>query len=216
MRRRGPPGGIRPFALAALAALAAGCGTVLPAAPGTVLFQDGFDRRSSGWDVYQRAESLAEYQDGTYRLRVDVPNTVAWGTPGFRLGDVRLDVDAAAVAGPLDNVFGLVCRFQDPDNFYFLLISSDGYSGIGVVRDGVRTLLTGAAMLPSDFIFRGMASNHLQAECRGDELRLAVNGVLINEATATDWSTGDVGLLAGSYQTGGVEVHFDNFAVTQP
>lgn len=32
-------------------------------------------------------------------------------------GDVRIEVDAAKIGGPDDNDFGVICRYQDIDNF---------------------------------------------------------------------------------------------------
>ena len=211
-RKRGLAAG----ALAALSLLAAGCGALLPSAPGTVLFQDDFSRSSTGWDTFEETAYRADYVDGGFHIAVEAPNSLAWSTPNFDLADVRLDVDTTAMAGPADNAFGLVCRFRDPDNFYFLLISSDGFSGIGLVRDGQRSLLTGSAMLPSDYIVQGLAFNPLRADCVGPKLSLYINGVLANEAAAADWATGDVGVIVGTYSTAGVEIQFDNFTIANP
>jgi len=215
-----PAPGIRQIlsslAVPAASLLLAGCGAFGSATPGEVLFQDDFARASSGWDRYDEPGRRAAYLDGAYQIRIDSPNSIAWGTPRFDLGDVRLEVDAVAVDGPLDNAFGLVCRYQDPDNFTFFLISSDGYSGIGTVRDGVRTLITGDAMLPNAAIVQGHGANHLRADCVGPRLILSVNGVLANEALTSEWAPGDVGVIAGTYAEEGVDIRFDNFAIFQP
>ena len=208
--------GLAASAWAGLSLLASSCGVLLPSAPGTVLFQDDFGRASTGWDTFEEPGYSANYVDGALRLRVEAPNSLAWSTPSFELGDVRLEVDTTALSGPADNAFGLVCRFRDPGNFDFFLISSDGYAGIGVVRDGERSLLTGSAMLPSDHILQGLTSNHLRAECIGSRLSLYINGALANEAAAADWEAGDVGVIVGTYATPGVEIQFDNFTIANP
>ncbi len=203
-------------ALAALGILTSGCSALIPSAPGAVLFQDDFSRSSTGWDTFEEPGYRADYVDGALRLRVEAQNSLAWSTPNFELGDIRLEVDTTALSGPADNAFGLVCRFRDPGNFTFFLISSDGYSGIGVVQDGQRSLLTGSAMLPSDDILQGLTSNHLRAECVGPRLSLYINGALANEAAAADWEAGDVGVIVGTYATPGVEILFDNFSIANP
>jgi hypothetical protein len=208
--------GLAAGALAALGVLASGCSAVIPSAPGAVLFQDDFSRSSTGWDTFEEPGYRADYVDGALRVRVEAENSLAWSTPNFELGDVRLEVDTTALSGPADNAFGLVCRFRDPGNFTFLLISSDGYSGIGVVQDGQRSLLTGSAMLPSDDILQGLTSNHLRAECVGPRLSLYINGALANEAAVADWEAGDVGVIVGTYATPGVEIQFDNFSIANP
>lgn len=205
----------RTFGLALVALIAAGCGVFAPPPPGSLLFQDDFSRETSGWGHQESHGYRVGYVDGAYEIRIDSPETLAWGTPRFDLGDVRLDVDTRA-EGPIDNAFGLICRYQDPENFYFLLISSDGFSGIGQVRDGERSLLTGIALLPSDAILQGPGPNHLRAECLGPRLTLWVNGLLAQEALVAGWERGDVGVITGSYEEPGVVVRFDNFTVTQP
>jgi hypothetical protein len=199
-----------------LAAGLAGCDALQPSNPGAVLFQDDFSRSSSGWGTYDEPDYRAGYVEGALRLHVEAPNSLAWSTPGFELTDVRLDVDTAARSGPEDNAFGLICRYQDPGNYAFLLISSDGYSGIGVVRDGQRTLLTGDAMLPSESVLHGMTANHLRADCSGPRLALFINGRLANEVTIDEVAAGDVGVIVGTYAGPGVEIDFDNFTISNP
>jgi hypothetical protein len=179
------------------------------------LFQDDFSRASSGWDRYEAPASSAGYLDGAYQIRVEAPSSLAWGTPRFDLEDVRVEVDSFAADGPLDNAFGLICRYVDPDNFIFFLISSDGYSGIGAIRDGVRTLITGKAMLPSDAITQGHSANHLRADCVGPQLTFWVNGVVVNQAVTEDQASGDVGVMVGTYAEPGAQFRFDNFAIVQ-
>ena len=62
---------------------------------------------------------------------------------------MRIEVDALQVGGPEDNLYGLVCRYRDDDNFVFLVASSDGFAGIGAYHEGQRELLGGAALLPA-------------------------------------------------------------------
>ncbi len=184
--------------------------------PGGVLFQDDFSRPSSGWDRYQDETYASDYYEGGYRLHILRPNTDAWANPGLDFEDVRIEVDATKIGGPDDNIYGVLCRYQDPLNFYYLLISSDGFTGIGVYKNGRRLLLTDDSLLPSSAVVRGSATNHLRADCVGRRLRLSVNGQLVAEASAAEWERGDVGLIAGSYDLAGAEILFDNFSVLQP
>jgi hypothetical protein len=47
-------------------------------------------------------------------------------------------------------------------------------------------------------------------------LALFVNGRLVAEAQAAEWQSGDIGLIAGTYDLPGTDVLFDNFSVLQP
>ncbi len=195
----------------------AGCGIFeLPGEPGAVLFQDDFSRPVSGWDRYEDEIYYSDYFEGVYRIAVFSPNTDAWANPRLDFGDIRVNVDAIKHDGPDDNIFGIICRYQDPRNFYFFLISSDGYTGIGISKDGRRVLASGDSMLPSTAVNQGNALNHIRAECIGYDLRLYVNDTLVAQAYAAEWQRGDVGLIAGTYAEPGADIHFDNFSVVNP
>jgi hypothetical protein len=203
--------------LAAMLTTASACAWLeISTASGSVLFQDDFSLDSSGWDRYQDSTYQADYAGGAYRISVNTPNTWAWTTPRVSLGDVRIEVDATTTAGPDNNVFGIVCRYQDWRNFLFFLVSSDGFVGIGIRRDGANVLLSGESLQLRDAVLQGAAANHLRADCLGEELQLFVNGFPVAQARSSDWSQGDVGLVTGTYAESGVVLEFDNFSVLQP
>lgn len=184
--------------------------------PGSVLFQDDFSRRSSGWPTRHTAQAILEYEEDRYTMLVLAPHASQWSTPGLNVGPARIEVDALHISGPDDNFFGLVCRYQDDANFAFLIASSDGFAGIGEYRQGERILLSGGAMLPAEPIAPRGYSNHMMAECLDDALRLYINGLLVAEAPTGAVENGDVGLITGSYADPGVEIVFDNFSVQVP
>jgi hypothetical protein len=187
-----------------------------PVESGSVLFQDDFSRTASGWDRYADEAYFADYADTGYRISIFTPKTNVWARPHLAFEDIRVHVMATKLEGPDDNVYGVLCRYQDARNFYFFLISSDGYCGIGVFRDGKEYLLSDEAMLPSDAIHLGQASNHVRADCIGEELTLYINGVRAAQAIASDWSRGDVGLVAGTYDQPGTDILFERFSVLLP
>lgn len=120
------------------------------------------------------------------------------------------------VSGPQSNRMGLICRLKNDKNFYFFVISADGYYGIGKMKDGKTSLLTGDQMQPSTSILTGSQVNRLRADCVGDLLIFYVNDVLISSAKDDDFSAGDVGILAGSFDQTGSDIYFDNFVVYKP
>ncbi len=180
------------------------------------LFQDDFSNPNSGWDSVRADEGITDYEDGVYRIVVNTPNQDVWANPGKSFTDVHIEVEATKRGGPDDNDFGVICRYQDTDNFYFFIISSDGYYGIGKVQNGAQQLLGAENMEQSDAIYQGEASNRIAAECKGDQLTLWVNGTRLFSTQDADFTSGDVGLMAGTFDTPGTDIAFDNFIVTQP
>lgn len=212
---------IRPsLALISLAALTIACslGGKSPAAstePG-VLFSDDFSSTSSGWDRQTTSEGATDYADGVYRIYVNDTNVDYWANPGESFTDVRVEVEATKVGGPDDNDLGVICRYVDIDNFYFGLISSDGYAVIGKVKDGEQAGISSDGMEPVEGIKLGDATNLIRLDCVGGGLTLFVNGTQIATVADSDFASGDVGLMAGTYDTAGTDIHFDNFVVRQP
>lgn len=186
------------------------------AAPGEILFADDFSQPTGNWKTGDFNGALVEYKVGGLRIVVNEAYRDAWSVAGKRFRDVKLGVESALINGPLDNHYGLICRYQNDRNYYVFLISSDGYAAVGKVHDGDYQVLGSGQMQYSEAIQQGNAVNQIWAECNGDQLILAVNRQMVIETRDSDFVEGDVGLLAGAYETAGVDVFFDHFAVVQP
>jgi len=182
---------------------------------GSVLFQDDFTGRTSGWDRLQTAEGTMDYDAGGYRILINALSTNFWSTPHKTFSDVRMEVDAGKLGGPDENRIGLICRFTTTD-YYFFMITSDGYYGLGIYAAGQATLLGQNEMKKDANIKTGMAVNHLRADCTGDTLVFYVNGFQVASAQDSRLKSGDVGLLAGTFSQTGVDLMFDNFVVLKP
>ena len=181
-----------------------------------VLFQDDFSRTGSGWDRVSSDLGETDYGDDYYRIYVNDTQVDYWANPGKNFTDVVVSVEATKVGGPDDNDFGVICRYMDEYNFYFFLGSSDGYYAIGKWANGEQLILGQDQLMPTDAIVQGNSTNTIQASCVGSTLTLAINGETVTSITDSDFTEGDVGLIAGTYDTPGTDIHFDNFKVMQP
>lgn len=190
-----------------------------PAASQNILFQDDFSNTSSGWDQASGDNGSTDYNNGTYRIYVKTSQYDAWANPSKTFGaNMVVEVDAARTAGPEANDFGVLCRYTQQEggifNFYYFIIGSDGYAAIYKMVDSTATALaedTGVSAV------KASKTNHLRAVCQGSNLTLYVNGQKVLSATDSDISgSGDAGLIAGTFDTAGTDVTFDNFVVSQP
>jgi hypothetical protein len=181
-----------------------------------ILFQDDFSETGSGWDRYVSEIGSTDYDNETYHIVVNEPITDLFANPYTSFKDVIIEVKAARVTGPVDNSYGVICRYQDEENFYAALISSDGYAGIFEVSDGKYKLMGHDEMIPVPAILGGTAVNLIHFECIGSSLALAVNGEPVDAQTDKSYESGDVGLIAGTFQEPGVDISFDDFIVRQP
>ena len=186
------------------------------AAPsGSVLFQDDFANPASGWNRFSATEGVMDYDGGSYRILVNALDTNFWSTPQKNFADVRLEVDAGKLGGPDENRIGLICRSSGAD-YYFFIITSDGYYGVGLFSGGQAVLLGQSEMLTSGNINKGLAVNHLRADCTGDQLTFYVNGFQIAAVQDGTLRSGDVGMLVGTFTNPGVDVILDNFVALKP
>lgn len=185
--------------------------------PGSVVYFDNFSNPESGWQVWSSDSAEISYASDGLTFKIKEANYDYWSLPGQRFTDSTLAVDATLIEGPTDNDFGLLCRFQNEYNFYAFLVSSDGYGGIIKVKDGYyQTLNSPDGLEYGAMIQQGQATNQIRADCVGTRLTLYVNQEKFLEAEDADFTTGDVGLIAGSYGQPGVEILFDNFFVLKP
>jgi|WetSurMetagenome_2_1015567.scaffolds.fasta_scaffold27845_1 hypothetical protein len=183
------------------------------------LFSDDFSNRNSGWDRYQDITGVTDYSNVGYLIHVKTANSIKWANPSKTFqNNVRIEVDATKATGPDDNAFGIICRYQDIDNFYYFYISSDGFAGIGKKVYGYYIIISSpdGKLLEIKGINKGAATNHLRADCIGNTLTFYVNDIKAAQATANYFTGGDVGLIARSYDTGGADIQFNHFLVVSP
>ena len=180
-----------------------------------VLFEDDFSKTSSGWDQVSNDSGTTDYKDGTYQILVSQTQYDLWANPGKSFTDVSAEVDAVMIGGPVDNDFGIICRYTDTSNYYFGIISSDGYYAIGYVLDGKQSIFSEQLEF-SDAIKQNTESNRIRFDCVGSTLTLYANGTQLTQATDSTLTSGDVGLMAGTFDTAGTNVSFDNFVVKKP
>ncbi len=185
------------------------------------LFQDDFSgEQNCGWAEYSRSGAQVEMAEEALTVTTSQPGEIWWTNPGREFNDIIITVDAAQVAGPEDNAYGVICRYQDEGNYYLFLISGDGYYAIGKYQTGsdrITYLTEGEQFLESAAINKGSgALNQLRVGCVGNQLSLAVNGNPLLTVTDPTFVNGDVGLAASTFQPGTAVIEFDNFRVAAP
>jgi hypothetical protein len=184
------------------------------------LFADDFSgEQDCGWVLYNRGGAVAAVDQGVLQLSTSQVGSVWWTNPGQSLDDVLITVDTRQVAGPNNNAYGVICRYQDEQNFYLFLISGDGYYAIGKYQSGSEQIIyltPDGQYQRSDAINQGAGSNQLEVRCVGNELSLMVNGISLLSVTDPTFVVGDVGLAISTLEAGTAIVEFDNFRVTLP
>lgn len=180
---------------------------------GTLLLED-FSEPSNGWELQATEEYELECVEGEYRVTVHVPELAAWGRPpsAYEFTDFVIEVDARQVIGPEDGDYGLVVRSKGESDFYLFVVSSHyGIYSVQMCQDETWTDL--AEWTESDAVNREGEVNRLKVECLGETMRFYVNGELLTEVVDSTYRSGNVGLLAETFEAGGLVVRFDNVRV---
>lgn len=215
----------RVVGLAALIAVLAGCSAeqtepdACDALPDVLFFDDFNGEQNCGWATYNRGGENVTIENAAMRITVSQRGQLWWTNPGRDFDDVVIRAEARQVAGPNDNAYGLICRYQNEENFYVFLVSGDGYYAIGKYQSGnenVVYLTETGQFLQSEAINQGVASNELRVACVGNQLSLDVNGVPLLTVTDPTFVTGDIGLAASTLQSETGVIEFDNVQVTLP
>jgi hypothetical protein len=183
-----------------------------------IVFEDDFESEANDWPVSETDETRRSYDDGEYLLEILDGQWLIWSIPDMDpVSDVNLAVTVNNVGGE-DATFGVVCNFEDNDNFYYLGFGADGYYAIVRVEDGEDVFLTDDENLwvKSEAIAEFETSYELEADCAADgTLRLIVDGKPIAEAQDDTFTEGSVGLFAQSFEVLPVAVAFDDLIVTE-
>ena len=145
---------------------------------------------------------------------VKSPLVDSWTVRNRDFADVRLEADVSRLAGPDNGVGGVICRFQNSGNYYAGVVDGQGGYRIIEKRGGVNTDLVEPAEVNN--IETGEEVNRVRFDCVGDVLTLYVNGALMAEVQDDTLESGNVGLLASTFQEAGLEVLFDNFIIASP
>lgn len=178
-------------------------------------FSDDFSDPASGWGASSHETYVRGYQQGRYLIQIDVPRWFVWATGGRHYDDVEIEVTARS-EDVADNHYGVFCRYNE-GQFYYFAISTDGYYAIFLrTADGDLLPLTGLAMLRSPLIRTDGTDNRLLAVCSGESLSFYINGEQAAQITDDTLRRGDVGMAAGTLGQGGTIVWFDNLNARKP
>ena len=180
-----------------------------------LVYEDDFGKDNGWWYTETNDDFGFKYVDDGYQIYINILNAPIWSIREVSTEDVIVEVEAALLEGPQDGYYGVVCRHQGEDDYYSLVISPDGSYGIAKMEDGEYEFLA-EGHDQSGIIKGGDAPNRVRGECIGETLTLYANGQKLLSVDDDDLLSGDVGLLAGTRLSGGIEVLFTYFAILEP
>jgi spore coat assembly protein SafA len=186
-----------------------------PTPPDEVIFQDDFSTIGL-WFTVEDPNFWIRYQDNGYQIYNDFFNAYVNSVRSFNFADIHVEVDAQRISGPESGYYGVVCRWQDVDNFYALGIGSEGFLTIVRVQNGLVNFLAQSEAEEELMNLGPGEVNHIGGSCVDDTLTLFINDEPLLEAQDQTFTSGFVGLMTGTRTASGLLVHFENFALLNP
>jgi hypothetical protein len=183
--------------------------TIIPqAGPGFSNFTDNFIDPSSGWPIQNSGVSQWWYANDHYYISVNNANSQTVVTPGYVLADGYVMASGTVVEDQPHAYYGVVCRMQDVNNYYFFEIGLDGYYRIGKMWNGNWSLIGMGAAKPNPAINTGKY-NQIKAHCSSNDLSLYVNDIFVETVYDNTFSSGMIGLSASTGDFPNMTAEFD-------
>jgi serine/threonine protein kinase len=186
-----------------------------PAPAEIILLAEDFSDPDSGWPFYENELGIYSYQPDGYRITVTTWNTALWATSEETFDNANISVDARP-AEDGDGYYGVLCRVNNLQEYYYFIVHPDGSYSIGKYKNNDFEILLPDGWERNDSINTGAQTNHLRADCFADKLRFYVNHVLLAEITDADFSSGSAGFIVASLEDEFFEVTFSDLLVTRP
>lgn len=191
--------------------------TPLPSpTPDAMLFEDSEFTNSCSAESTSDVERLVE--NGAFTMHIKTPKYEGWTEcTKVEFSDVIVEVDATQLAGPDNNMYGVLFRYGlDDDEFYVFAITGKGFYTLAI--DGAQHTETEfiVDLTESSAINKGQQTNRLKVVAVGGNIEYYVNDQLLGEAQDDRLTSGTVGFFVGSIDEGGVSVSFDNLKISHP
>lgn len=177
-----------------------------------VVYRDDFSDPASGWREGPFGDSEYRYENGEYVILVKKEKLAAWSLwSKQQFTDLTLEADTRLVKGAQKGETGVVFRFKDKDNYYFLLLSGYGQYVLGKNENGKLLPIA----IKRSASFKGDETNRLKIVCQGTHTYLYVNDHYLDTMEDASFSEGKIGLFAMTEEgSGAVKATFDNLVVS--
>ena len=192
--------------------------TSTPAPKSARFFTDDFSDPDSGWPVFDKGWSKAEYGDGQYHLIVNRHDYFDVWYPDHYYTDFILDVDISIVSGEgsWGGTGGVILGGDGDERCTFVVTRLDQEYSLDCLDHSaekwvrVGNVRLHPALNPPDL--RGITTNHLSIHMKRRSIAIYANGYLLLQGELQSYSGGLIGFQA---KPGGQDVHvsFDNFQV---
>lgn len=176
------------------------------------IYTDDFSQESAGWSPNLFDGATYGVEDGEMLIDIAIPNALGWTLSNQQLDNFYLEVDTTHLAGPVAVEHGVLFRYVDPQNFYFLAISATGEFSLWRLQENEWQVIQDWTYTPAILAESGLP-NTIGLLAEGEQMTILVNDEVVLETRDDTFPTGAIGLALGTFAEGGVTVAFDNLTL---
>ena len=193
----------------------------------TYLYDD-FSSDALGWTVYQDDVTITKYEEEAFSIQVTQQNTFDWVYLPVDFIPYEINFDVRSFDGPQDGTFGVLCQYQDVDNYYYIeidLLTKD-YTIAQSIDDKFIPLTplneNGQYWQPADQLNEPPTEiNQIGVSCYLDIIGLFINNEFVDSVTVDQPfnDPGQAALFVYAFDfagEAGYKVFFDNVEAFQP
>jgi hypothetical protein len=179
-------------------------------------FSDDFSNASFvTWEGGEAGISQWDYVDGRYQGSLFIPDYMAWSLLPVEFTPTTIGFDAAIVPGFEQGAYGVLCHYQDNQNFYFVSLDPwyHEYSIGYLQNDEFYELMQDMWLESTTLLDDPYAVNSVQVVCEPDLITLFVNNQLEAQVEITRIEGGRTGIYVETWQdtpAEGFKALFDN------
>ena len=193
----------------------------LPLDPDRVLVEDTYfsddfsNAQFAAWEAGEDGISTWEWVEGRFQGHLFITDYMAWTLLPVDFSPTTIGFDAAIVPGFEQGAYGVLCHYQDNQNFYFVSLDPwyHEYS-IGYLENDEFYELMQDMWLESTTLFDDpYAVNHVEVVCDPDMITLFVNNKLEAQVEITRIEGGQAGIYVETWTdtpSEGFKAQFDN------
>ncbi len=183
--------------------------------PPVVLFHDDFSTHADRWKLFNLGKASIRYDATVLRVETNSDNYALWSVPDTDLKPDQFDMTLQGtwVTGDNDALFGIVVNYRSDSDMLVATVTRGGQVRIGNYYFGVLADLA----KPTQAILDAAQPVTIHAILgAAGTLDIYVNNQKLQSITLKTFRTGSFGIFASSGGSGGLNVTFNEFTISQP
>jgi hypothetical protein len=185
-----------------------------------LLVYDNFEDQHGAWPALSDATwGFTGYDNGFYYLYSIVPEVPTIVSMDVVYQDIEIEVEMTQLDQNIETLstYGVMCRVQPNGDGYAFRITNNGQYVIEKYVGGIFYPINGWQYSRVIKANREVNKNTIEAYCEGNQLRLSINGHVLDLAIDDTFTEGKIGFVsqAGNSQFA-AEVHYDDLYLRKP